>query len=81
MTRENKTTPEPTPMLDAIKREAWEAGMMEAARLVSAAGLSGGGYAAVIMSALRGPAKQYDHADNVPGDITSYAITRGGLRQ
>jgi hypothetical protein len=51
-------------------------GMMEAARIVGAAGLSGGGYAAVIMSAIHGPPKEYDYRDNAPHDVTSATAIR-----
>jgi len=59
----------PTDALATAIAAAEARGMERAAAVVAASGLGGSAYAAVILSAMHGQPKAYDHRDNSPHDM------------
>ena len=64
------------PALDAALAKARREGMEAAAKIVAASGLNGPGYAAIILAAMAGAPKEYDHRDNTPHDMAAGAAIR-----
>lgn len=56
--------------------QARREGMEAAAKIVAASGLNGPGYAAIILAAMAGAPKEYDHRDNTPHDMAAGSAIR-----
>lgn len=65
----------PSPLADMLA-EARREGMEAAAKIVAASGLNGPGYAAIILAAMAGAPKEYDHRDNSPHDMAAGSAIR-----
>jgi len=60
----------------AALAQARREGMEAAAKIVAASGLNGPGYAAIILAAMAGAPKEYDHRDNTPHDMAAGSAIR-----